>query len=781
MKTNFKAKRNLIKTSFLFILFLIISATPVSAQNDSISSSLEEMEDNTKTENDYQKSIEALKKGFQNKDYSVFKDFLTEDFKAGQYDKTFAAQVIPQILAQYPKLISIDVESFADYKATVNYNFENEGESTSSILFSENGKIKQIELFDQILSNAVTQVGSQNEAASTEEVTAEMLANEVEFTTQDGIKISAHFQLPKIKQETYPAIILIHQGGSSRKEWFEGTSIVDKLLKNGYAILAYDVRLHGKSGKDGEFGDLFNNPQRAPLDLKAAIQFLSKNNKIDTHKIGVLGASIGSNLACAATSSPEFNVKSAVSMSAKTDAAQNLSGLKTTIVPKNVFHIASEDEQGGIREKWAKELYEMTKGERKIEITKGNRHGSFIMQEHKYLEDDIVEWFNKTLDVTQAQNSSNKNGPIAEIPFELISDIILLKVKINDNTEENTFVFDTGATSDLLDTKTANKLGLKANYQQPVSGAGGTKSYDIVLSQKLTLQNNIVIDETHLVLTDLTALKDATERDFDGIIGYSLLNKYITKIDYDNNKILLYDKIENVTTEGYTAISFQFDNGIPIPQFDISITLNNGETFTDKILFDSGASLSLLINTPYNEKNKISQKAGKSIVSENENLNGKSVSEEVAIKSMSFGGYDLNEMTIAIAHDKDGVSAYENYLGILGAKVISRFNVILDYSSSTLYLKPNKHFATPFEFPLSGIRLRKKNGSILFDRVIKTSPAYQKGIRKGDTLISVYDNASGDIEVYRELLKKESKNISIKFINSEGKTKKVKIKLKRLL
>lgn len=373
------------------------------------------------------------------------------------------------------------------------------------------------------------------------------------------------------------------------------------------------------------------------------------------------------------------------------------------------------------------------------------------------------------------------NAQIAEIPFDLKNGLILLDVNINDNTEASTFIFDTGATSDLLDSTTANKLGLKANHKQAVLGAGGAKSYDIILNQKLTLQNKIEIDNTHLVLTDLTKLKDVFERNFDGIIGYSLLKKYITKIDYENQKILLYDKIKNVDTIGYKAIPFEFGNGIPIPQFDISITLRNGESYTDKILFDSGAGLTLLINTPYNEKYKLNKKAGKSLISKSENLHGESISENIAIESMNLGGYELNEMVVSIAHDKNGVSSYENYLGILGAKVISRFNIVLDYSSSTLYLKPNNTFSKSFEFPLSGIKLKKVDDNIIIVRIEKTSSAYKKGIRKGDKLISVNKDSSGDITIYRGFLKKQGNEVNLVIINSEGKTKKIKLELKRLL
>ena len=89
------------------------------------------------------------------------------------------------------------------------------------------------------------------------------------------------------------------------------------------------------------------------------------------------------------------------------------------------------------------------------------------------------------------------NAQIAEIPFELKKDLILLKVNINDETETNTFLFDTGATSDLLDSTTAKRMGLKANYQQDVSGAGGTKTYDIILSQKLTVNSEVEVNNTH--------------------------------------------------------------------------------------------------------------------------------------------------------------------------------------------------------------------------------------------------------------------------------------------
>jgi pimeloyl-ACP methyl ester carboxylesterase len=222
--------------------------------------------------------------------------------------------------------------------------------------------------------------------------------SEIEFTTTDNIKISASYLLPTTETKAkLPVLILIHQGGSSRQEWLEAP-IVNQLLKNGYAVLAYDVRQHGTSAKDkGNIYDLFNNPKRAPLDLLAAIQFLNKDKRIDVNRIGIIGASIGANLACVAASSDDYSVKSVVSISAKTEAAQNLSGTKTPISLKNAFHISSKNEQNGMRDKWANELYNKTTGYKKVVIAEGNKHGSYILRENESLVNEIIEWFKKTL------------------------------------------------------------------------------------------------------------------------------------------------------------------------------------------------------------------------------------------------------------------------------------------------------------------------------------------------------------------------------------------------
>lgn len=222
-------------------------------------------------------------------------------------------------------------------------------------------------------------------------------SQKVNFVTQDNVKIVGWYQLPAVKLGKLPLVVFIHQGGSSKKEWTT-QPIWQTLIKQGYAVLAFDLRQHGDSEVDrDDITDLFNNPKRAPLDLLAVLKFVRKDPRIDNTRIAILGASVGANLAVMAASEDKYHIKSVVAMSGKVAAAQNLSGAKSTLQPKNAFLIASEHEQGGLRKEWAQQWFNVTQGHRKLSIAPGKAHGSFILSESPDLNQQIVDWFKQTL------------------------------------------------------------------------------------------------------------------------------------------------------------------------------------------------------------------------------------------------------------------------------------------------------------------------------------------------------------------------------------------------
>jgi alpha-beta hydrolase superfamily lysophospholipase len=222
--------------------------------------------------------------------------------------------------------------------------------------------------------------------------TAAADSHDITFTTTDAVTIRATLSMPQDRDGKAAAIILIHQGGSNRQEW---SALTPELLQQGYIVLAYDVRGHGDSDPVDSIRKLFNDPQLAPLDLHAAINFLRELPEVNSNRLAVIGASIGANLAAMASS--QMNIKTAVAISAKTSAVYNLAG-QTSLSLRSVFFISSAGDQGGRRAAWAEELFNQTSKPHRLEIVKySSRHGVGIFADQPEVRPMILAWLQDTL------------------------------------------------------------------------------------------------------------------------------------------------------------------------------------------------------------------------------------------------------------------------------------------------------------------------------------------------------------------------------------------------
>ena len=223
------------------------------------------------------------------------------------------------------------------------------------------------------------------------------VASPIVFETEDGIEISADIEHPEAGTEPQPAVIFIHQGGQDKSEWIR-TDLYRHVVQSGMVALAYDVRGHGASGGQGGRA-LFDDPDRAPKDLEAALAYLVAHDNVDPARIAIVGSSIGANLAFVGLSRPDIEIRTAVAISGKTSAWVNLAGGPDAItVPSSAYLIASEKEQGGLRAVWAREMYEASAEPRQLEIVQGSgAHGTDIVETSPELQSRILDWLSTHL------------------------------------------------------------------------------------------------------------------------------------------------------------------------------------------------------------------------------------------------------------------------------------------------------------------------------------------------------------------------------------------------
>jgi pimeloyl-ACP methyl ester carboxylesterase len=116
----------------------------------------------------------------------------------------------------------------------------------------------------------------------------------VYFTADDGVKIRGDLYLHDIRQ---PFIILCHQDGSNRSEYYE---IAPRLLNLNYNCLAVDLRAGGKSGfvqnetaNQALVEKRSVRPLDAAADIKAAILYI---RSISKQPVILLGSSYSASL-----------------------------------------------------------------------------------------------------------------------------------------------------------------------------------------------------------------------------------------------------------------------------------------------------------------------------------------------------------------------------------------------------------------------------------------------------------------------------------------------------
>lgn len=364
------------------------------------------------------------------------------------------------------------------------------------------------------------------------------------------------------------------------------------------------------------------------------------------------------------------------------------------------------------------------------------------------------------------------------VPFRYRSGLIVADFNFNGKVKAP-FIFDTGAATTAIDSMAAQALQLKAEGRQTGTGAGGSALLPVVYNQEIHLSKDEIVNLTQCFIVNLQTLRERNGEDFIGIIGYDLLKNYTTTIDFDRKELIFDTKAPGVLN-GYTKIHFNFANSITIPQLKIAMTLLNGTTLDGTVFFDSGAALTMLINSPFKTANFKPEVIGKTITSKTHDLTQMNMVQETAIASIQIGEHKFSDLPISLSSDKSGVSSFPGYMGILGSRIISRFNVVLDYKEKALYLKPNQSYSSPFDFPMSGLRFKKINGKVFISSIIEGSPAADAGLQEGQPVVSVDGYKGSDLDKIYKLLQQEGKTVTVA-VSINGEVKNVPLKLKRLL
>jgi len=144
--------------------------------------------------------------------------------------------------------------------------------------------------------------------------TDNVIIYKVYYDSPMGGRVPALLSIPKSGEPSFPCIIFLHGYGGKKENILDATDYVAQL---GYAVFAIDAQYHGERKVPGvelyspNFTRTINGIIQTVIDLRRGIDFLETVEKIDSSRIGYLGASMGGILG-AIFISVEPRVKAAV-------------------------------------------------------------------------------------------------------------------------------------------------------------------------------------------------------------------------------------------------------------------------------------------------------------------------------------------------------------------------------------------------------------------------------------------------------------------------------------
>jgi len=373
------------------------------------------------------------------------------------------------------------------------------------------------------------------------------------------------------------------------------------------------------------------------------------------------------------------------------------------------------------------------------------------------------------------------------IPFENHNNLIVIPVIVNDAIPLK-FVVDTGVrTAILTDPIFSDILNIPFTRKISIMGADGLTTIDAFVANNISFRMPGIRGQGQALLVlkeDYLLLSKTLGADVHGIMGYELFSRFVITINYDKNILTLHEPSEFRPPRSSKKIPIEIID--TKPYIKTFITLEDGVTIDAKLMMDTGASHSLLLNLSSDERlnlpqNVVAANLGRGLGGDIDGYLGR-------INGLTLGMYKFKDIIVSFPEG----STYNTYLertgrlGTLGGGIIGRFNITFDYFNEMIYLRKNRQFYEKFEYNMSGLDVIAEGPSFskfVINGVAKNSNAEKAGILPGDIIKMInYSTTYGLTinEINNILRSKNNKKVRV-VLERNGEKIKKKYKLERIL
>lgn len=295
-----------------------------------------------------------------------------------------------------------------------------------------------------------------------------------------------------------------------------------------------------------------------------------------------------------------------------------------------------------------------------------------------------------------------------EIPFQFINNLIFIPVMVNG--VELTFLLDSGVDKTILFSLDEKKELNFSNVEKvKLKGLGNADFIEGLKSTSNRLKvSDDFFDNAHtifILLEEEINISSSVGIPVNGILGYHFFKNFPVFIDYDKKKLIIFSqesKRLKKMKKKFSKLSLQMESNKPY--LNLNVVLEKDSLFS-KLLFDTGNSDALWFFQSEIDSKLIPEKSFTDFLGQG--FSGPIFGKRAKLKSLKLDEFEFKEPLIAFPDSSSirQVKLVKGRVGSVGAELIKRFNVILDYPNQSLYLRMNKFYSLPFRYNRAGLEV----------------------------------------------------------------------------
>ncbi len=322
-------------------------------------------------------------------------------------------------------------------------------------------------------------------------------------------------------------------------------------------------------------------------------------------------------------------------------------------------------------------------------------------------------------------------GGSTTVPLQVVNNHLYVSATLN-GKGPYTFIVDSGGDY-IVTPEVAAALAARSSGGVRLGGVGNaTEGAAFTKIDSIAIGSATVRNQYMLVLPIGTGFGMAEGLEIDGMVGYQLLSRFLTTIDYGAQKMTLaMPPGAPAAVPGAVPTAFFFDGTIPRIRVSIDGVSTQAEV-------DTGSRAALTLSSPFVAAHPdIAALAKTAPGVAGFGVGGASYARLGRVPRLQIGPYLIANSIAAFTEQSKGAFADPFNPANVGGAIWRRFTVTFDYAHRQMLLAKNGTFDAPFAYDRSGLFVIDAKGAYTIVGIFPGSPAAAAGIGKGDVLVSV--------------------------------------------